>query len=414
MNTIERAKVLAGRLPDPTRDDEMVVNEPAVEARRPRRADADLPRLLAGRLHGDPTAATTPLPDDQLHGPVVKMKIVGVVRMPIDSVLTFAAEPELYPSPGFYAQHHDQMAIYFTNGFVRLRHGAADLPAFQAHLAQVYGRADIPVKDLSDDVKRVQNSTDVERTALSSSPRPPRWRRSSSSARPSSARPRPSPTPSRCSAPWASTRRRWSTGLALPHVLAVATAVVSAVVTTYVLSARFPIGLARQLDPDLGYHLEPGYLLAAVVVALVVTAGMAVGASWLTTRAALRRGRVRRTGWWARRRGPGHRCRRPWGPAWPSSRREGAGARSPCARRSRPRPRRCSASWPRRPWSAGINDALHDPARSGRTWKLEAEPTAWTRSSTRRRWPGWRTWPSSPASRPRSRARTSPSTPSTS
>ena len=61
------------------------------------------------------------------------------------------------------------------------------------------------------------------------------------------------------------------------------------------LSARFPIGLARQLDPDLGYHLQPGYLLAAVVVALVVTAGMAVGASWLTTRAALRRGRVRRT-----------------------------------------------------------------------------------------------------------------------
>jgi hypothetical protein len=30
-NTIERAKVLAGRLPDPTRDDEMVVNEPAVK-----------------------------------------------------------------------------------------------------------------------------------------------------------------------------------------------------------------------------------------------------------------------------------------------------------------------------------------------------------------------------------------------
>ena len=58
------------------------------------------------------------------------------------------------------------MAVYFTNAFVRLRHGAADLPAFQAHVAQVYGRSDIPVKDLSDDVKRVQNSTGVERSAL--------------------------------------------------------------------------------------------------------------------------------------------------------------------------------------------------------------------------------------------------------
>ena len=85
------------------------------------------------------------------------------------------------------------------------------------------------------------------------------------------------------------------TGLALPHVLAVADGGRDGGGDDYVLSARFPIGLARQLDPDLGYHLQPGYLLAAVVVALVVTTAMAVGASWLTTRAALRRGRVRRT-----------------------------------------------------------------------------------------------------------------------
>ena len=118
-NTIERAKVLAGRLPDPTRDDEMVVNEPAVKL------GARVGKTLT--FHGYSPAdfaatdgGSTTLPDDQLHGPVVKMKIVGVVRMPIDSVLTFATEPEIYPSPGFYAQHHDQMAIYFTNAFVRL------------------------------------------------------------------------------------------------------------------------------------------------------------------------------------------------------------------------------------------------------------------------------------------------------
>ena len=133
-NTIERAKVLAGRLPDPTRDDEMVVNEPAVKL------GARVGQTLTYHGYTPADFAATddgakPLPDDQLHGPVVKMKIVGVIRMPIDSVLTFATEPELYPSPGFYAQHHDQMAIYFTNALVRLRHGAADLPAFQQHIA---------------------------------------------------------------------------------------------------------------------------------------------------------------------------------------------------------------------------------------------------------------------------------------
>ena len=81
-------------------------------------------------------------------------------------------------------------------------------------------------------------------------------------------------------------------------------------------------------------------------------------------------------GWWARPRGPGHRCRPPSAPAWPSSRREGAGAPSRCARRSRPRPRPCSASSRATTLVGGINDALHDPARSGRTWKLEAEPNS--------------------------------------
>ena len=57
-------------------------------------------------------------------------------------------------------------AAGWVNAVVRLRHGAADVPAFQAGVARLYGRDDIPVKDLRDDIKRVQRSLDVERTAL--------------------------------------------------------------------------------------------------------------------------------------------------------------------------------------------------------------------------------------------------------
>ena len=207
-NTIERAKVLAGRLPDPTRDDEMVVNEPAVKL------GARVGQTLT--YHGYSPAdfaatdgGSTTLPDDQLHGPVVTMKIVGVIRMPIDSVLTFASRARALPQPGLLrpAPRSDGGLLHQRPRAVAPRRGRpAGVPGSTS--PQVYGRSDIPVKDLSDDVKRVQNSTDLERTALSSSPRPPRWRRWSSSARPSSARRRPSPTPSRCSAPWASTLRR--------------------------------------------------------------------------------------------------------------------------------------------------------------------------------------------------------------
>src|SRR5262249_40772172 len=107
----------------------------------------------------------TPQPD-QLHGPVTKMTVVGVVRLPLDFVLPLASGPNVFPSPGWYAQHKSQVAFYFTSAFVRLRHGAADIPAFQANVAQVYGRSDIPIKDLSDDVKRVEESTNLERNAL--------------------------------------------------------------------------------------------------------------------------------------------------------------------------------------------------------------------------------------------------------
>ena len=353
----------------------MVVNEPAVKL------GARVGKTLTfhGYSPADFTASdggTTPLPDDQLHGPVVKMTIVGVVRMPIDSVLTFAAEPELYPSPGFYAQHHDQMAVYFTNGFVRLRHGAADLPAFQAHLAQVYGRADIPVKDLSEDVKRVQNSTGVERTALYLFAAVAalasivligqafvRSTQAESDAVPILSAMGLDPT-------------ALVTGLALPHVLAVATAIVSAVGTTYVLSARFPIGLARQLDPDLGYRLQPGYLLAAAAVALVVTTGMAVGASWLTTPAALRRGRVRRT----RVVGVASRA----GASVPAAVGASLALEQAGGRRGAVPVRSALAAATvavlgvvaATTLVSGINDALHDPARSGRTWKLEADASS--------------------------------------
>ena len=373
--TIERAKVLAGRLPDPSRDDEMVVNEPAVKL------GAHLGQTLTFHAYSPADAeatdgGTTDLPEDQLHGPVVKMTIVGVVRMPIDSVLTFAAEPELYPSPGFYAQHHDEMAFFFTNAFVRLRHGVADLPAFQEHIAQVYGRQDIPIKDLSDDVKRIDNSTNLERTALylfaAAAALASLVLVGQAFVRSTQAESDAVPVLSAMGLD----PPALVTGLALPHVIAVAVAAVVAAATTYSLSARFPIGLARQLDPDLGYHLQPGYLAAAVVAAVVTTAATAIGASWLTTRAALSRRRVRRT----RVVGAASRA----GASVPAAvgaslaLEQSGGHRGAVSVRSALAAATAAVLGVVAATTlvSGINDALHDPARSGRTWKLEAEPDA--------------------------------------
>ena len=367
-NTIERGKVLAGRLPDPTRDDELVVNEPAAKL------GARVGKTLT--LHeGSPADLETNSDDpDQLHGPVVKMTIVGVIRMPIDSVLTFATEPEIYPSPGLFDQHRDQIGTYFTNAFVRLRHGAADLPAFQKHVAEVYGRSDIPVKDLSEDIKRVHNSTDLERTALylfaAAVTLASLILVGQAFVRSTQAESDTVPVLSAMGLDPSAL----VTGLALPHVIAGGVAAAVAGVTTFVLSARFPIGLARQLDPNLGYHLHPGYVSAAVVAALVVTAGMAVGASWLTTRAALRRDRVRRTRVVGAASRAGVSVPAAVGASLALEQAGGRRARSPCARPSRAATAAVLGVVAATTLVGGINDALHDPARSGRTWKLEAEP----------------------------------------
>jgi ABC-type lipoprotein release transport system permease subunit len=370
-NTIERAKVLAGRLPNPDRDDEMVVNDPA------HKLGGQVGKSLT--LHTWSPAdyekfgeAERPPPDDELHGPVVRMKVVGVVRMPIDSVLTFATEPEIYPSPGFYAQHKNQIALYFTNAFVRLRHGAADLPAFRRHVAEVYGRSDIPVKDLSSDVKRVQNSTDLERTALVLFAAAAllaslvligqafvRSAQSEADAVPTLSAMGLDPP-------------GLIAGLALPHLVTVAVAAMVSIITTYVLSARFPIGLARQLDPDVGYHLQPGYLLAGAAAVILVSAAMALGASWLTTRRSLGHGRAHRT----RIVGAVSRTGAPVPAAVGASLAlEQTGGRGAVP----VRPALAAAAVGilgvvgAVTLVAGINDALREPARSGRTWQLEAE-----------------------------------------
>src|SRR5207247_505856 len=99
-------------------------------------------------------------------GPVTAFRVVGRVRLPLDPVVSFAATGLILPSPNWAAQHLSEIHVFFTNAFVRLHNGAADIPAFQADVAKAYGRADIPIKDLSTDVQRVNRSVDLERTAL--------------------------------------------------------------------------------------------------------------------------------------------------------------------------------------------------------------------------------------------------------
>ncbi len=293
--TIERAKVLAGRLPNPARDDEMVVTEPVLRAGLGIRLGAVFTwrNLSLAQAAQYPDGTPPGFDWSTAKGPATRMKVVGIVRLPMESVLSFAAGGLLLPGPGWAEAHLKDVNVFFTNALVRLRHGTADLAAFQSDVARVYGRSDIPVKDLSNDIKRVQGSVDLERTALllfaSVVLIAALVLIGQAVVRSVRAGLESAPTLSAMGLPDGAI----VSGAVAQHVFAAAVASTVAGLSMMALSARFPIGLSRQLDPDLGVHVRLLTVVASVATGLAVLAGVLL-AAWVSLRAAQRRPRVPR------------------------------------------------------------------------------------------------------------------------
>ena len=143
--TIERPVVLQGRLFNPGRADEVVAS----------------PHFLSGsgKSVGDTLTLLLPTPKQvdagydastggPPHGPKITVRIVGVIRMPflLDNI---GDNGGVLPSPALFTHYRanimgttDQL---FVNALVRLKGGAAEIPAFRADLSRVTGRSDIDV-----------------------------------------------------------------------------------------------------------------------------------------------------------------------------------------------------------------------------------------------------------------------------
>ena len=373
-DTIERAKVLEGRLPDPAADDEAVIDAAATNIG----VDVNVGSVFTWRSMSKedselyPDGAPEGFDWTTARGPVTKLRIVGIVRLPMLSVASFASGGVLIIGPGWAAAHMDETQFFFTNALVRLKNGAADVPKFKAGVTQLYGRDDLPVKDLSVDIKRVQRSVELEETALilfggavvaaaivlvgQSLLRSVRAGATGLPVLRAMGLSRPA----------------LYAGLLAPHLLTVAVTLVVAAITGALLSARFPIGLARQLDPDLGVHVDALWL----VVALAVTAGAlllgTVVLAIITTRGLTRQPSLRRNQLVS----AATRAGMPIPPAVGTSMAlEQAPAQSASVR-----PALFAAVIGviavvgATTLVGGINDALHEPARVGTVWDLETYP----------------------------------------
>jgi MacB-like periplasmic core domain/FtsX-like permease family len=150
MRTIERPYVLAGRVFNPHRVDEVVVT-----ALFPKTTGKGVGDMLTITL---PTAAQAIQGWDpsqgEARGPKIRVHIVGIVRSPwlSDSVGSFGgiqvtpAMLKRYPA-NFLGPKHDGVRPGYVNALIRLKGGENAIPQFRRDLARVTGRSDIDVWD---------------------------------------------------------------------------------------------------------------------------------------------------------------------------------------------------------------------------------------------------------------------------
>jgi hypothetical protein len=146
--TIERAVMLDGRLWSPRRADEVIVTPKFLATYGKHVGDVLTVHLASVRQANTGYDGT----DGPPRGPALRVRIVGVGRTPWGLDADSPGQPGgVLPSPGLLTHYRANIlgtaGLAYINALVRLKGGAAALPAFRADLARVTNRHDIDVWD---------------------------------------------------------------------------------------------------------------------------------------------------------------------------------------------------------------------------------------------------------------------------
>ena len=372
--TIERPYMLAGRMFDPARVDEVIVT-PQFAAVYHKRVGDTLTLLLASVKQANEQYDGTTGPP---RGPAVRARITGVGRSPWLSIGSDGPGQKggVQASPALWAKY--QADIFGTNGqnyinaLVRLKNGTAAIPAFRADLARVSGRSDIDVWNNRENFgNAVERITRYEAACLFAFALAALvaalFLVGQSVARYTSA----TMADLQVLQAVGMTPRQAVASATAPPLLAAAAGATFGVAAAIVASRWMPVGAASSLEPHPGISadwliLGPGWLLAPVLVAAGSAAAAALALTAHHRRAVPRRSRVAAAAATA-----------------------GLGVPVVVGARFALEPGRGRAAVPVRPallgavagilgvlaaftFSAGVTDAAANPARFGQTFQLEA------------------------------------------
>lgn len=281
---VDRARVVEGRLADQSNPDEVTIGESLA---------ADL-----GLRIGDHLDFTSYTPDDVVqaqtsnagapppHGPKVSLRIVGIVRRPLDLGGRGTAGGVVVPTAAFVAKYRDRIGTFGGSILrVRTQRGRSDVPHVARAAKRIFGGSDLfSFQSLSIEGQGAQNAIDVTTVGLY------------------------------LAAAVAAVTGLVGLGIAMSREVAVvdgdqrtlsalgvrplarvtAAAAVGvpvalggaalAVVGAAGASPLFPIGIARRAEPDPGVRLDPLVLAAGAALVLITVLVMAALAGMRTAR----------------------------------------------------------------------------------------------------------------------------------
>ena len=158
LRTVERPVILDGALPDPNRADVVLATPRFVKVHKLGVGDSITVHLFSEQQVGESTGLDEQAPQPQ--GPRVRLRIAAVGFTPWGADQP-GGDGGLLVTHGFavkYRKNFYNEQYSYTNALVRLRGGAAALPAFQADLARVSGRHDIDLWNQTESLARQQRS----------------------------------------------------------------------------------------------------------------------------------------------------------------------------------------------------------------------------------------------------------------
>jgi ABC-type lipoprotein release transport system permease subunit len=211
-------------------------------------------------------------------GPAVTLEIVGITDGPFN-LAAIPSTGDIYVGPAFTDRYGPGLAA-FSNLVVRLDDPERDVPRLEAEVARLYPGRGVPVYDLATAGKRVTNGTGLERSGLLlfAAAVAVAGLAIVGQALTRSVQSGSGDVPTLVSLGFSRRQAAWA--LAVPHLVSGAVAVAVTVVTAVALSPRFPIGLGRRVDPDVGLHVDLPVLVAGAGLVALALGGGVVFAAW--------------------------------------------------------------------------------------------------------------------------------------